>query len=227
MELLEERLAEIFEYSHKISSNYIRSCVSHNVIQWHAKLWGMQKQRQSRPEGLSVKNWQTLERIRMNPEREHLTQTRKYANVCQLNLGRTGPKGELGIKEDLRRDLCREPDPNEVTREMRRDKGYGRLIKKNGSTPPIQSLDLETGDSVLHLSDNFNSDEDGTLLPGTRKLYGKGGYGKNAGTVDMAYVKALERQVRALKSLNMSKATNGSSTSANDSGPSAEITHVS
>jgi hypothetical protein len=48
----------------------------------------------------------------MNLENVPLTQMRKFANVCWFNLGRTGSKGELSIKEDL----YWEPDLDEVRR---------------------------------------------------------------------------------------------------------------
>ena len=46
------------------------------------------------------------------------------ANASRVNFGRTGPSGEVGVRERLRRKL-RSPDPEEINFEMARDKGYG------------------------------------------------------------------------------------------------------
>jgi hypothetical protein len=49
----------------------------------------------------------------------------RHANSCRRTLGHIGPKGKMGIVEDLREQLGRSPDPNEIEDEMKRDKGYG------------------------------------------------------------------------------------------------------
>ena len=54
----------------------------------------------------------------------------KCANACRVNLGRTGPRGEEGIREDMYRTLGREPYPDELEYEMRRNKGYGGVSSR-------------------------------------------------------------------------------------------------
>jgi len=54
----------------------------------------------------------------------------KYANAARVNKGRTGPKREDGIREDLHRKLRREPDPKELQFKMQRKKGYSDVSKK-------------------------------------------------------------------------------------------------
>lgn len=53
----------------------------------------------------------------------------RYANACRRTYVRTGSRGLNGIRERLREQLKRSPDPEEVEFEMSRDKGYGGYKK--------------------------------------------------------------------------------------------------
>ncbi|KAG0574704.1 hypothetical protein KC19_VG283900 [Ceratodon purpureus] len=72
----------------------------------------------------------------------------KYANACRRSKGRTGPLGEVGIRERLRHRLNRSPAPEEVVAEMTRDKGYSGARKsiRHGRSSPSES---EATDSSL------------------------------------------------------------------------------
>lgn len=54
----------------------------------------------------------------------------RHANSMRRTKGRTGPKGEMGIVEDLREHFGRSPDPDEIEDEMQRDKGYARASSR-------------------------------------------------------------------------------------------------
>lgn len=47
-----------------------------------------------------------------------------------MNFGRTGPSGEVGVRERLRKRFRRSPEPDEVSFEMTRNKGYRGRAKK-------------------------------------------------------------------------------------------------
>ena len=63
--------------------------------------------------------------ISVDPKYIEKSSAMRHANSCRRTLGRTGPKGEMGIIEDLRHELGRSPDPSEIDDEMNRNKGYG------------------------------------------------------------------------------------------------------
>lgn len=77
------------------------------------------------PPGLDKDIWYKLERISVDPKYIVKSSAMRHANSCRRTLGRTGPKGEMGIIEDLRHELGRSPDPDEIDDEMNRNKGYG------------------------------------------------------------------------------------------------------
>jgi hypothetical protein len=55
--------------------------------------------------------------------------SKQFANSCRKNVGHIGRKGEIGTREELHQRLERNPDLNELHREMRRDKGYGGVFQ--------------------------------------------------------------------------------------------------
>lgn len=87
-----------------------------------------------------------------------------------MNFGRTGPSGEVGVRQRLRRALRRSPDPEEIKQEMARDKGYGGFQRErksdnviHGSKGPVQ-LYIEgkqhSGRSGSSADNKFTEDED-------------------------------------------------------------------
>ena len=89
------------------------------------------------PAGFDADVWRHLERVCEDPHREELSQRMKHANACRVNKGRTGPKGEEGIWEELYHRLGREPNPKELEYEMRRKKGYDG-VQKGRKEGPLQ-----------------------------------------------------------------------------------------
>ena len=52
------------------------------------------------------------------------------ANACRHNFGRTGPSGEVGVRDRLRKRLKRSLSPSKVRVEMARPKGYNGKSKR-------------------------------------------------------------------------------------------------
>jgi hypothetical protein len=77
------------------------------------------------PPGLDKDIWYKLERISVDPKYIEKSSTIRHTNFCRRTLGRTGPKSEMGIIEDLRHELGHSPDPDEINDEMNRNKDYG------------------------------------------------------------------------------------------------------
>ena len=69
------------------------------------------------------------------------------ANAARVNFGRTGPSGEVGIRERLCRQFRRSPHPEEIGLEMSRDKGYGGQCKRK-TIEALSTHDRETSPPV-------------------------------------------------------------------------------
>ena len=74
--------------------------------------------------------WRSLKRELENPATIRKSISCSKANASIVNFGRTGPSGEVGVRERLRKMLRRSPDPEEIQFEMARDKGYGGRSKR-------------------------------------------------------------------------------------------------
>ena len=135
MATLRRRLKENFEYSAPIDRAHIRTLAGKNVTQRWCKILASLRAGAARPVGIDIEVWRRLDRISRDPHREEVSQRMRYANSCRVNKGRTGPKGEEGIRADLSEKLGRDPDPDEVEFEMRRKKGYDGTTKKSVRSP--------------------------------------------------------------------------------------------
>ena len=145
MSTLRRRLKDNFEYSAPVDRAYIRQLAGKSVTQRRAKLLLSLKCGGKCSAGFDEDIWRRLDRISKDPHREELSQRMKYANACRINKGRTGPKGEEGVREDLYQRLGREPDPDELEYELRRNKGYDNYLKKkNVVWPRTRSPSFET-----------------------------------------------------------------------------------
>ena len=111
------------------------------------------------PEGVSEDHWHQLVMLEASPSHAVRSENARKANAARITLGRTGPKGEVGVTDDLRKRLGREPDPDEVGIEMRRDKGYGgkhrrvKLEAKKGF-----EIDFQDSEGNQELSDYHGED---------------------------------------------------------------------
>lgn len=235
MKLLKLRLSETFEYSDEVCDKHIRKLAGCIVSQRRSKLWHIQRQGGSCPVGLDEGIWRTLDRIRKNPEREELSQQKKYANSCRRNVGRTGPKGETGTREELKIILGRDPDPSELQEEMRRDKGYTGVSKKRKATAiPLTpsssaaSSDSNYGDSGSigagikrgeeTLSEVREKEKKDKTVPQVEDKDKEAG----GGPIDLDYVRKLEEEVAALRKQTVVTPHHQTMHSVNDGGPSLQ-----
>ena len=124
MASLRRRLKENFEYSAPVDREYIKKLAGKSVTQHRSRLLSLMNAERSPPTRVDENVWRRLDRIQQDPSREYLSQRMKHANASRISKGCTGPKGEEGIKDELYRMLGQDPDPDEVRREMHREKGY-------------------------------------------------------------------------------------------------------
>ena len=147
--------------------------------------------------GMNDDVWHRLDCIRKDPGREYLSQRMKHANALRINKGRTGPKGEEGIKDDLYKALGRNPNPEEVQREMRRNKGYGGVSQKRRQAREIQvsSTSDDGKDGVKE-----GSEEDVWGVQDGLSLKRKKGKAVEEGIVyEASYVRGIEEELQKLR----------------------------
>ena len=168
MATLRRRLKENFEYSAPVDREYIRKLTGKSVTQRRSRLLSLMNAGGGPPTGVDENVWRRLDHIRQDPSREYLSQRMKHANASKINKGCMGPKGEEGIKDELYRMLGRDPDLEEVRREMRRDKGYASVLQKRRAARCKQMpITSDSGDD----SEEKEIDEKATdAAEGTPKL---------------------------------------------------------
>ena len=101
----------------------MREVIARGVTLRRAELWKMIKNDEAKPDKLSDRSWKLLEKQMVSPAFIRKSESCSRANASRMNFGRTGPSGEVGVRERLRRRLRRSPDPEEIRFEMARDKG--------------------------------------------------------------------------------------------------------
>jgi len=133
MVTLKKRLASKFEYSADIDDDWLCGEIGRGVSTRRFQLMEMIRNGNQVPPRVDKDIWYNLERISVDPKYKEKFEAMWHANSCRRTLGHTGPKGKMGIVEDLREQLGHSPDPDKIDDKMKRDKGYGgtRLKKKH------------------------------------------------------------------------------------------------
>lgn len=84
----------------------------------------------------------------------------KYAASMRQTIGRTGSRGENGVRELLRERFNRSPDPDEMEYELTRDKGYGGYKKwRSIVKQEKETQKLESEENSLESHSDTNSSE--------------------------------------------------------------------
>lgn len=147
MEILMKRLQEDFEYSDELNTTWLRTRVGNALSSYRHELIRLIQTNQDRPMWVSKRIWEKLVKLAGLEKFRIKSEQMRYANSCRRNKGRTGPLGEAGITERLRRQLLRSPTLDEVHEEMQRDKGYsGRSRKVPLSVYSRAAGDVEEGE---------------------------------------------------------------------------------
>ena len=120
-----------WEYSNPMKFEVIKEVIARGVSLRRAELWKKIRNSDPKPEDVSDRTWRSLRRELENPTTIRRAQNCSKANASRVNFGRTGPSGEVGVRERLKKRLRRSPEPEEIRFEMARDKGYGGQHQKN------------------------------------------------------------------------------------------------
>ena len=140
MMTLKKRLASKFEYSADIDDDWLCGEIGRGVSTRRFQLMEMIRNGDQIPPGFDIDIWYNLQRISDDPKYKEKSEAMRHTNSMRRTKGRTGPKGEMGIVEDLRSHFGRSPDPDEIEDEMQRDKGYaGASSRKRRGLYPEES----------------------------------------------------------------------------------------
>lgn len=160
--IFRERLNENFEYSDDVNEDFLRSLVGKAVTRRRSELISLIRKEGSKPPNFDDKIWKRLEKIANSRQREERTQHGRYANSCRKTMGRTGSLGVHGIREKLREEYGRSPDPDEVGEEMKRHKVFG---KKEEGRHTVQNrkgkarINDVSDEESMHNSENSSGSE--------------------------------------------------------------------
>jgi len=146
IEEIADWIQHTWEYSFPIKFEVVKEVIARGVCLRRAELWKKIRNNEPKPEDVSDRTWRSLKRELENPATIRKLQNCSKANASRMNFGRTGPSGEVGVRERLRKWLRRSPDPEEIRFEMARDKGYGGRSKR-----------MRNEDNVMHGSQHASA----------------------------------------------------------------------
>jgi len=124
--ILKECLNDNFEYSGDLNVDFLRGLFSKAVTRKRTELIAYIKRGGKQPASFDAKIWKRLEKLATSQQREERMDHARYTNGCRRTLGRTGASSVHGVRQRLEALHGRSPDPDEVAKEMRHPKGYGK-----------------------------------------------------------------------------------------------------
>lgn len=171
-----EWINQTWEYSNPMKFEVVKEVIARGVSLRRAELWRKIRNSEPKPPDVSDRTWRSLKRELENPAMIRKSQSCSKANASRVNFGRTGPSGEVGVRERLRKRLKRSPEPEEIRFEMARDKGYGGQSRKkkvvdkvmHGSevAPPLSQEVGPILDGFENTIDDTNEDDCNPPVPG-------------------------------------------------------------
>ena len=148
MKEIAEWIQHMWEYSGPIKDKYVKEVIAQGVTLRRFELWRKIRLEDPKPEDVSDRTWRSLARQLESPATIRKAEICSRANASRVNFGRTGPSGEVGVRERLRRQLKRSPEPEEVRFEMARNKGYSGRSKRNMNSDNIMHGSRNAGVSL-------------------------------------------------------------------------------
>lgn len=120
-----EWIQHTWEHNAPVKFKFFKEVIARGVTLRRRDLFKMLKNKEPKLENLSDRSWRILGRLLKSKTTIRKSENCSRANASRVHFGRTGPSGEVGVQERLRRKLRRSPEPEEISKEMARDKGYG------------------------------------------------------------------------------------------------------
>jgi len=162
------RLNDSFEYSRTLNDDYLRSMMGKAVTKKRGELITLINKGGTQPLHIDHEVWERLSKLAASRQRQEKSEQGRYANACRRSYGRTGSRGINGVRERLREQFNRSPDPEEMEFELSRDKGYGGYKKKRGLVKLEESPEQSSAENSMEspsrtpLSEQLISNEEHT-----------------------------------------------------------------
>lgn len=117
------------------------------VTNKRSELYALIRSGGSQPLHIDREVWERLVNLESSKQRKDKSEQGRKANASRKTYGRTGRTGMNGVREKLREEFNRSPDPDEIEFEMNRDKGFGgykrkklnNVVKQERESQPISS----------------------------------------------------------------------------------------
>ena len=132
-----EWIQHTWEYSGPMKERYVKDVIARGVSLRRSELWRKIRLQDPKLEDVSNRAWRSLTKELQNPTTIRKSEACSRGNASRLNFGRTGPSGEVGVRERLKKRNKRSPDPEEVQFEMARDRGYGGRSKRHKNSENV------------------------------------------------------------------------------------------
>lgn len=113
-----------------VKFEFVKEVVARGVTLRRADLFKKIRNNEPKPEKLSDRSWRSLSKQLESDAMIKKSKICSRANATRANFGRTRPSGEVDVRERLRRKFRQSPEPEEISMEMSRNKGYGGRSKK-------------------------------------------------------------------------------------------------
>ena len=135
-----EWIKHTWKYSAPVRFECVKEVIARGVALKRSDIWKKIRNDESKPEDVSDRAWRTLGKQLQSSSTMKKMESCSRANASRMNFGRTGPSGEVGVRERLWKWLHRSPDPKEINFEMAHNKGYG-----GRSRPKKESMNVMHG----------------------------------------------------------------------------------
>ena len=132
-----EWIEQTWEYSFPINEKFVKDVIARGVSLRRSSLWKRIRTGLPKPDDITDRTWRSLEKELQNLATMRKAKLCNLANASRSNFGRTCPSREVGVRERLRKQLRRSPEPEEIAVEMARDKGYGGHSKRRKVTDNV------------------------------------------------------------------------------------------
>ena len=133
---------EYFEYFGKLNDEYLRRLMGKAITKRRSELLSLIRSKGAQPNYIDHDVWLRLQKLADSRLQQQKSKQARHANASRKTLGKTGPIGENGVRQNLREMLHRSPDPYEVEEEMQRVKGFGGR-KRNSRATAMEEGNLE------------------------------------------------------------------------------------
>lgn len=134
--IFKERLSQSFDYSGELNEGYLRSLMGKAVGRRRTGLIKKIRNGECQPIHIDSAVWKRLQKLASSKQWEDKSEQGKYANSMRKTINRTGNRGMNGVRENLREELGRSPDPDEVYVEAHRPKGPVAVKSKQETNNP-------------------------------------------------------------------------------------------